>query len=70
MKQREYLMKIMRYNRTSSLYSLARHESRYSTVPRPIEMVIDDMKEFIIIDYLLRDKFNEQDTKSENNNRS
>ena len=56
----------MRYNRTSSLYSLARHESRYSTVPRPIEMVIDDIKEFEIIDYLLRGNFNEQDTKNEN----
>jgi hypothetical protein len=56
----------MKYNRTSSLYSLARHESRYSTVPQPIEMVIDDMKEFEIIAYLLRDAFNEQDTKNEN----
>jgi len=59
---------IMMRHGKHTVYSLARHESRYSTLPQPIEMVIDDIKEFEIIDHLLRDAFNEQDTQNENIN--
>jgi hypothetical protein len=56
----------MRYNRTSALYDIAKYESKYSTAPQPIEIAIDNMKEFEIINYLLRGNFDEQETKNEN----